>query len=92
MQAVLANFDAVESADLPVAVLGALRMPVLLLTGSDSPAPVREVAQRLARRLPAAERWDLPGMGHMAPVTHPQLVDPLIRHFIACGGSLSAAA
>jgi pimeloyl-ACP methyl ester carboxylesterase len=59
-----------------------LQCPVLLLTGSASPLSSRAVARRLAGALPNVEVLELKGLGHMAPVTHPQLVNPCIAQFL----------
>jgi pimeloyl-ACP methyl ester carboxylesterase len=55
---------------------------VLLLTGSASPLASRAVSRRLASALPNVEVVELEGLGHMAPVTHPQLVNPRIAQFL----------
>src|SRR3954463_2218960 len=62
----------------PLAAFNALQCPALLLTGSASPLASRAVSRRLASALPNVEVVELQGLGHMAPVTHPQLVNPRI--------------
>jgi pimeloyl-ACP methyl ester carboxylesterase len=54
--------------------LEALAMPVLLIEGAASPPVAHEIASALAARLPDARRMTVPGAGHMAPVTHPEIV------------------
>jgi pimeloyl-ACP methyl ester carboxylesterase len=66
----------------PLAAFAMLQCPVLLLTGSASPLSSRAVARRLAGALPNVEVLELKGLGHMAPVTHPQLVNPCIAQFL----------
>jgi pimeloyl-ACP methyl ester carboxylesterase len=66
----------------PARAFRALEMPVLLLTGSRSPLSSRAVARRLAALLPRVEQVELDGLGHMAPVTHPDVVNARIAHFI----------
>ena len=61
----------------------ALSMPVLYLTGSQSPAPARAVADVLTRVLPDVRHHDLAGLGHMGPVTHPATVNDRIHRFLA---------
>ena len=51
-----------------------LRMPVRLLGGDRSPAPVRVILERLAHLLPNAERVTLSGLGHMGPVQAPERI------------------
>lgn len=62
--------------------LAAVKLPVLLLGGADSPASAADLLPILARTLPQATLQVLPGLGHMAPVTHPQAVNPLIAAFL----------
>ena len=66
----------------PLAAFAALDMPVLYLTGAKSPAPARGVARILTRVLPRVELVELDGVGHMAPVTHPDVVNGQIAHFL----------
>ena len=56
-------------------------MPTCLLSGSSGPAAPHAVLDALAAVLPQARRQRVPG-GHMAPVTHPDLVNPVIDCFI----------
>lgn len=66
-----------------LAAISALPMPLLLLGGDRSPASARDVLPILAGALPQARLQVLPGLGHMAPVTHPGRVNPLIVEFLA---------
>jgi pimeloyl-ACP methyl ester carboxylesterase len=52
--------------------------PALVVMGLDSPLPMLRVSEVLARRLPSAELRMIAGAGHMAPLTDPHLVDPMI--------------
>jgi pimeloyl-ACP methyl ester carboxylesterase len=61
----------------------ALHLPVLYLLGASSPASVRAVANVLIPRLPEVEVVELAGLGHMAPVTHPDIVNAEMVRFIA---------
>lgn len=63
----------------------ALRCPVLLVDGGDSPAVAGEITARLAERLPAARRITVPGAGHMLPVTHAEALASAIADFWAAG-------
>lgn len=56
-------------------------VPMTLLRGERSPVGSREMVAALARRNPHAQVVELPGTGHMAPLTHPQKVaDALAAH------------
>jgi pimeloyl-ACP methyl ester carboxylesterase len=66
----------------PLEAFAALDMPVLYMTGNRSPASSRGVARILTRVLPQVEVVELDGVGHMAPVTHPELVNGHIARFL----------
>jgi pimeloyl-ACP methyl ester carboxylesterase len=71
MRKVGAEFLAAFADPLPLEMWRALEMPVLLLGGETSPAPVRAINALLASVLPCAASVTLPGIGHMGPMTHP---------------------
>ena len=54
--------------------LSRLAAPALLLVGSESPVAELVHARTLAATLPSARVSVLPGQGHVAPVTAPELV------------------
>jgi pimeloyl-ACP methyl ester carboxylesterase len=58
-------------------------MPVLLLGGSLSPAPMAVVLDRLHALLPRADRLRLEGVGHMGPVQAPERLASLMRGLVA---------
>ena len=66
----------------PLNALGALTMPVLLMVGQDSPASARAVAWLLAQTLPRVQTLEFEGLGHMGPITHPEVVNPAIQEFL----------
>jgi len=66
----------------PLAAFKELRMPVLLMQGSETTPAARAVATLLARTLPRVETMTFEGLGHMGPVTHPALVDAAIDGFL----------
>ena len=66
----------------PAAALAELDVPVLLMVGSKSPLSSRAVAHRLAQVLPQVETVELAGLGHMGPVTHPDVSNDRIRRFL----------
>ena len=74
--------DALFDEPTPLAAFAELDVPVLLITGARSPLSSRAVAQRLRRVLPHIEVTELPGLGHMAPVTNPEEVNPVICQFL----------
>ena len=56
--------------------------PFLYMTGKKSPAPARGVARILTRVLPRVEVVEFDGLGHMAPVTNPDVVNAAISRFL----------
>ena len=74
--------DALFEEPTPVSAFASLDVPVLLVVGSKSPLSSRAVANALERVLPNVERVELEGLGHMAPVTHPAKVNPVIAAFL----------
>ncbi|WP_076998197.1 alpha/beta fold hydrolase [Variovorax sp. KK3] len=70
MPKVAAEFEAAFGDTTPTARFAQLDMPVRLLCGSASPAPVRRIVAILADILPNADVVELPGLGHMGPMTH----------------------
>ncbi|CAD5372865.1 Hydrolase [Rubrivivax sp. A210] len=60
------------------AAFAALDLPVSLLCGGQTRASARAVSAALAALLPRADLIELQGLGHMAPVTQPDQVNPVI--------------
>jgi pimeloyl-ACP methyl ester carboxylesterase len=52
------------------------------MVGKDSPASSRAVARLLTGALPNVEVVELEGLGHMGPITHPEVVNQVIVQFI----------
>lgn len=56
----------------------AITCPVTVMTGELSPLAARSVVMRLAETLPQARIVSVPGAGHMAPLSHGDLVNQAI--------------
>jgi len=69
----------------PLAAFRDLKVPVLYMTGSDSPASSRGVARILVNALPQVQVVEFKGLGHMGPVTHPEPVNRAILSFLERG-------
>ena len=67
----------------PLSAFRTLNIPVLYMTGSDSPASSLGVARLLKGALPRVETVEFKGLGHMGPVTHPDVVNEAIARFLA---------
>jgi pimeloyl-ACP methyl ester carboxylesterase len=52
------------------------------MVGKNSPASSRAVARLLTGTLPNVEVVELEGLGHMGPITHPEIVNQVIVQFI----------
>jgi pimeloyl-ACP methyl ester carboxylesterase len=59
-----------------------IQVPVLLMTGGESPPSSRGVARLLAQALPGVRTRHFEGLGHMGPVTHPDTVNEAIAEFL----------
>ena len=55
----------------------------LVISDPGTVLPIREIARLLRRFCPAWTYVDVPGVGHMAPLTHPDLINPLVRLFLS---------
>jgi pimeloyl-ACP methyl ester carboxylesterase len=82
---------AFESAEAATHFAG-LAMPCLLLCGSRTRQPPRRVLTLLRQALPTARYAEIDGAGHMAPITHPEIVAAVLRQHIAAQAATPAAA
>ena len=68
--------------DATASQFAALRIPVLYMTGSDSPASARGVARILASALPLVTTRAFSGLGHMGPLADPSAINGAIERFL----------
>ncbi|MGD0634265.1 MAG: alpha/beta hydrolase [Beijerinckiaceae bacterium] len=61
---------------------GDLKMPVLIVTGSQEGPGIQFVADRLAQKILGSRRSYLEGAGHLAPMTHPSAFNRMIDDFL----------
>jgi pimeloyl-ACP methyl ester carboxylesterase len=81
MPAVLAHFEALHREDFsPGAALSSV--PVLGLSGANSPRSTRRIARIVGSKIPHALCKELPQMGHMGPITHGAIVFDRIERFL----------
>jgi pimeloyl-ACP methyl ester carboxylesterase len=59
-----------------------LRVPVQVLSGTRSWQAARQLAEGVAERVAGARLLKLVGLRHMAPLTHPHLVNAVILDYI----------
>lgn len=65
-----------------VAPLAVLTMPVLIVRGENTRAPAMRVTEILLDALPHAHLAEIPGAGHMSPITHTKAVNAEIKGFL----------
>jgi pimeloyl-ACP methyl ester carboxylesterase len=75
------DFQALLGERASLADMAQLNMPVLVLSGQTSPESTRALAQLLTAVLPNGTTAQTKG-GHMAPLTHAYLVNPVIADFL----------
>jgi pimeloyl-ACP methyl ester carboxylesterase len=87
---VVANFAAIANESSSLVPVRSIGCPTTVIRAERSPAPARRIAKLLSDAIPGAVLADIPGAGHMAPLTHPQWVDPLVANHIAAADSDAA--
>jgi pimeloyl-ACP methyl ester carboxylesterase len=66
----------------PADAFAGLDVPVLYMVGEQSPLSSRGVARLLTEQLQQVEVVEFAALGHMAPVTHPSVVNAQIERFL----------
>jgi pimeloyl-ACP methyl ester carboxylesterase len=74
----------------PLRAFGALEVPVLYMLGAQSPASSRGVGRLLTQTLPHVSVIEFSELGHMGPVTHPELVNDAIASFLSIAARSAA--
>jgi pimeloyl-ACP methyl ester carboxylesterase len=82
MRAVKSEWHAAFYEPAPLSAFAAVNVPTLFLTGTKSKASALAVARLMTGVLPCVRVEEIEGAGHMAPVTHPDTVNPLIERFL----------
>jgi pimeloyl-ACP methyl ester carboxylesterase len=77
------DFAAVLAEQNLTSAAAAIGVPTLLLSGGLSPYLTQRIAGRLASLIEGAEAHHFPAAGHMLPLTHARLVNPLISAHIS---------
>jgi pimeloyl-ACP methyl ester carboxylesterase len=86
---VLHEWDAVLGEETPMAVWQALTPRTLVVSDDATRAPIREIVELFAAACPHWSFHRLPEGGHMAPLTRPDLVNPVVRAFLDGGAERS---
>jgi pimeloyl-ACP methyl ester carboxylesterase len=82
MRKVKHEWHALFTEPTPLEAFSRLAVQTLFLVGTDSPASTRGIARLLTARLPNLTVVELAGVGHMAPVTHPEKVNAEIETYL----------
>jgi pimeloyl-ACP methyl ester carboxylesterase len=83
MPDVRSEWSALLADPTPLSAYSSLKVPTLYLTGSQSPASARQVARLLIKALPDVTPVEVTGAGHMAPITHPSIINAAIEAHLA---------
>jgi pimeloyl-ACP methyl ester carboxylesterase len=89
------DFWAAMSESTPLAAYRSIATPTIVLCGTQSPRPVRRIAELVANSLPACRLCRIEGAGHMLPLTHKEAVNAAIQEHLlqtAAGRQRPAAA
>jgi pimeloyl-ACP methyl ester carboxylesterase len=92
MPKIAAEFQALIRVKTTAAALAEMQLPVRLLCGTATRDSARHIAELIAMHMPRADFRLLDGLGHMAPVTHPDVVNPLLLSHIVSDRSPREAA
>lgn len=66
----------------PLAAYAAIDVPTLILCGTHSPRPSRAITRLLADAIPRARHRTIRNAGHMSPITHSAVVNPVISEHL----------
>jgi pimeloyl-ACP methyl ester carboxylesterase len=85
------EWDAVMNETMPVAQWGEpLPRATLLASDPHTVRPIREITALLREACPSWTYKEIPGGGHMAPLSRPDLVNPIVRSFLLSGRRAAA--
>lgn len=79
------EWDAVMGEETPVESWKRLPAHTLVVSDPATRRPIREIVDILAESCPHWRFHAIPGGGHMAPLTRPELVNPVVRRFLDAG-------
>ena len=55
---------------------------ILVIKGSETKRPISEIVEILKLTFPSLKVSEVSGCGHMLPISHPHLVNPIIEEFL----------
>jgi pimeloyl-ACP methyl ester carboxylesterase len=80
---VVGSMDCLAHRDDITGRLKQIKVPALVIHGDADAAIALPLAEAMVRELPEAELVVVPGAGHAANLTHPDVVNPAIERFLA---------
>lgn len=83
------DFTAALAEENVTSAAAAISLPTLLLSGGLSPYLTQRIVGRLTSIIAAADAHHFPAAGHMLPLTHAKLVNPLIARHISRANELA---
>ena len=81
------NFEAGMAETWSAADCGTIDCPTLIITAEASRGPAKRVAEIVAESMPHARFSSIADAGHMVPVTHPDIINPLIAEALVAATS-----
>jgi len=79
------EWDAVMEEEATVDEWKNLTARTLLVADAATRPPIREIVEIFAKACPHWTFRTITGAGHMAPLTHPDLINPIVREFLDSG-------
>ena len=79
------DFSATLGEATSITAYAGITVPTLVLCGTNSPKPARQITRMLAETIPDARHRTIANAGHMLPLTHPAKVYAAIgEHLVMC--------
>jgi pimeloyl-ACP methyl ester carboxylesterase len=81
------EWDAVMGEETTLAQWKSIRARTLVMSDPETRRPIREIVELFASACPHWRFHPMAGGGHMAPLTRPELVNPVVRQFLDAAAS-----
>jgi pimeloyl-ACP methyl ester carboxylesterase len=88
----LYEWDAVMGEDAAVEEWKTISARTLLISDAGTRLPIREIVAIFAEACPHWSFRTIAGGGHMAPLTHPELINPIVREFLDASAASASGA
>ncbi len=76
------EWDAVMEEETPIEEWKALKVRTLVVSDKSTRLPIREIIEIFAEACPHWSFRFIAEGGHMAPLTHPEIINPIVREFL----------